>query len=522
MGKRMQFALSVHMIVGMAIRCSSAQLALFSALFMTPSAYRIANTAAANASQSLTSDPQNESSRSMAALPVACPDRTIFDWQAWAQEFEEESFEQQLDHTNAYHQQASFLNHSTTFRQRYWVNKKAWDGAAAKAPIFVIVNAFSPSYYQHAHDNWVGDFRAAGHGLVGEMARSMGAMVVRVESRFLPGSLPFDESDLKQQPNRLGLLSPENAMRDFVMLLSHLRDLYDPEWVCPTGTFGVGWDGMYSAWLRYKFPNVVDFAFASGAPMIGYPNTDGTGVRKVQTQAWFEASGNDTSCMELIRDSLVATQADDCGFDLTRTILYESAYLAYPPRGRIQKFCGAAAAKKAEGGSPLEVAKELIKQHYNGESCFQRGEGPSNPVGSYTWCTHIFQEWNSDGVDDFFPPFNAGSFDVWYAPTCRDGYGIEPLTPNYHADIFGWHRPLQLADSVSRILFTYGTYDGRVAQAISTSDVSVDLPVIMVKGGGEGSDFYGTVREDTADMLAAREKMSQHVARWVKAVQARQ
>jgi len=494
------FALCCAHSVGMALSCGSrAQLALLSALFITPSAYRSASKAVANASQ-----------------------RPIFDWQAWAQEFEEESFEQQVDHTNAYHQQEPFLNHSTTFQQRYWVNKKAWKGAAAKAPIFVIVNAFWGSGYWRLWDDWVGDFRAAGHGFVGEMAQSMDAMVVRVEGRFLPGSLPFDETEVKKkQANRAGLMSPENAMRDFVLLLTHLRDLYDPEWACPTGTFGVGWDGMYSAWLRYKFPNVVDFAFASGAPMIGYPNTDSTGIRKVQTQAWLEASGNDTSCMELIHDALVATQMDDCGFDLTRTIYTESTFLAYPPRGRIQNICRSAAAKKAEGGSMLDVAKAMIKQHYNGDSCFHQWDGTRSPVSGYVSCTHIFTEWNSDGVDDFFPPFNAGSFEAWYAPNCRSNWGIEPLTPNYHADIFGWHRPLQLADSVSRILFTYGTYDGTSAQAISTSDISDELPVIMVKGGVEGSDLFGTVPEDTADMLAAREKMSQHVARWVQAVQAR-
>jgi len=498
-------------------------LALRFALLITSSANRIAKHAAANSTQSLT-EPELESSSSVAATPAAS-ERPTFDWLAWAQEFEEKSFEQQLDHTNAYHQQASYLNQSsTTFQQRYWVNTKAWVGAAAKAPIFVIVNAFAPSIYQHVYEDWVGDFRAAGHGFVGEMARSMGAMVVRVESRFRPGSLPFNESDLDKQPNRLGLLSPENAMRDIVMLLSHLRDLYDPEWVCPTGTFGAGLDGMYSAWMRYKFPNVVDFAFASGAPMLGYPNVDATGYRKAQTQAWLEASGNDTSCMEIVRESLVATLTDDCGYDLYRTIYYELSYLTYPPQGRIQNYCKAAAAKKAEGGSPLDVAKALITQHYNqinGDSCFQRPDGPSEPGGGYVTCTNIVQEFVSDGVDDFFPPTDAGSYEKWIAPNCRENWGIEPLTPNYHADIFGWHRPLQLADSVSRILFTYGTYDARTAQAISTTDISDDLPVIMVKGGGEGSDLFGTVSEDTADMLNAREKMSQHVVRWVRAVQAR-
>merc|ERR1719476_899436 len=132
-------------------------------------------------------------------------------------------------------------------------------------------------------------------------------MVIKVEGRFAPDSLPFNETGFAKQANRIGLASAENALRDYVMMLSSLRDTYDPEWVCPVGTFGTSLAGMYAAWLRFKFPNVVDMAVASGSPMTGYPGTSDTlAFTKTVTEAW--RSEGDTECVDLVRDSFKALE----------------------------------------------------------------------------------------------------------------------------------------------------------------------------------------------------------------------
>merc|ERR1740121_3216696 len=225
--------------------------------------------------------------------------RPPFDYNAWGAEFEAKTFEQQADHLNAYHQQGVGLKrNTTTFQQRYWINTKAWSGAAAKGPIFVVISPY-------------GGFNAYAYGFIGEMARDVGAMVIQAEGRFSPGSLPFSNSSFDKQANRIGLASAENALRDYVMMLSSLRDTYDPEWVCPVGTFGTSLAGMYAAWLRYKFPNVVDFAVASGSPMTGYPGTSDTlAFTRTTTEAWLDASGDE--CVDLVRDSFKALEGHEC------------------------------------------------------------------------------------------------------------------------------------------------------------------------------------------------------------------
>merc|ERR1712203_336637 len=97
-----------------------------------------------------------------------------------------------------------------------------------------------------------------------------------------------------RQANRIGLLSAENALRDYVMLISYLRDVYDPDWVCPTAAFGTSLAGSYAAWLRFKFPHVVDMAMASGSPLTGYPGTSDTlAFNRITTETWRDAGSSE-------------------------------------------------------------------------------------------------------------------------------------------------------------------------------------------------------------------------------------
>jgi len=433
--------------------------------------------------------------------------RPAFDYRAWGREFEAKTFEQQADHLNAYHQQTAYLESDTaTFQQRYWINTKAWGGAAARAPIFVIISPY-------------GGFSTFAYGFVGEMSRDLGAMVVEVEGRFAPDSLPFNESGFDRQANRMGLASSENALRDYVMLISHLRDTFDPEWVCPTATFGTSLAGMYAAWLRYKFPNVVDMALASGSPMSGYPGTSDTlAFTRTVTEAWLDASG-DPGCIELVRDSFRALEEHAESGNLWSFAYNEATYNAYPPRGRIAAACARGYAKREAGGSPVETALALCGSDCNQESFLPSAPGDS--MWGYLSCTQVVNPIGSDGVSDFFLPV-----DLWDVEnrrrSCMEKWGVEPQREgNYHADLFGWHRLPQLAGSITKILFAFGTYDAWTGFALSKKDISPELPVVMAKGGCHGSDLIGTRAEDTADLLEARKTELSHIKRWVEEVKAR-
>jgi len=429
--------------------------------------------------------------------------RPVFDYIAWGDEFRTMYFEQQADHLNAYHQQTAGLDsNTTTFQQRYWINTRAWNGASAKAPIFVVISPY-------------GNFNSYAYGFVGEMSRDLGAMVVQIEGRFAPGSMLFNESGFDRQANRIGLASAENALRDHAMLISHLRDVYDPDWVCPTATFGTSLAGMYAAWLRFKFPNVVDMAVASGSPMTGYPGTSDTlAFTKTITEAW-RAEG-DSDCVDLVRDSFKALENEDCSGNLWTMVYYEATYYSYPPRGRIPDACQRAVAKRDAGGSPIEVALELC-----GSSCDDCSSSDgSDTMWGYLSCTQVVNPIGSNGVSDFFWPPEPWDVEV-RRQNCMADWNIEPQKEgNYHADLFGWHRLRQLAGSVTKIIFAFGTYDAWTGFALSTTDVSPELPVVMAPGGTHGGDLIGTRGDDTPEMLAARDTELGHLSRWIDDVQA--
>jgi len=354
-----------------------------------------------------------------------------------------------------------------------------------------------------------------GYGFIGEMSRDLGALVVMVEGRFAPESMPFAESGFYRQANRIGLMSAENGLRDYVMLVSHLRDTHDPDWVCPTGAFGISLAGMYAAWLRYKFPNVFDFAVASGAPMIAYPGTsDHFAFGRIITEAWLDAGGQ--GCNDLVRESFVAMLDHDRLWDLYFAVRNEVTYLAHDDRGRIPKVCQAAAAAKAQGLTPLDVAFVFC-----GKVCQDPLPPPTTreyDMFDYLRCTQVVIPTKFDGVQDFLFPrsWSLESRAQW----CKAVWGVEPQREgNYHADLFGWHRLPQLARSTTGILFAYGTYDPWTGYALSTVDISDELPVVMVKRGTHGGELRGSQLSDTPDYVAARERILTYVRRWVLAVQ---
>lgn len=59
-------------------------------------------------------------------------------------------------------------------------------------------------------------------------------------------------------------------MMDFVEFIQFIKKTYCQD--CPVIVFGGSYGGMLAAWMRMKYPNVVDMAHASSAPIYYYRN----------------------------------------------------------------------------------------------------------------------------------------------------------------------------------------------------------------------------------------------------------
>ena len=91
------------------------------------------------------------------------------------------------------------------------------------------------------------------------------ALVVFAEHRYFGKSMPFGNDSFNA--DKLVYLTTEQAMADFAYFIRVYKNeiINCPD--CPVITFGGSYGGMLSAWMRMKFPNVIDAAIASSAPI---------------------------------------------------------------------------------------------------------------------------------------------------------------------------------------------------------------------------------------------------------------
>ena len=59
----------------------------------------------------------------------------------------------------------------------------------------------------------------------------------------------------------MGLLTVEQSTADYALLITHLRDKYEA-WGAPVLTFGGSLAGTLAAFMRLKYPQIVDMAWA--------------------------------------------------------------------------------------------------------------------------------------------------------------------------------------------------------------------------------------------------------------------
>jgi len=168
--------------------------------------------------------------------------------------YKEKYFDQKLDHFNyAYYKNG-------TYKQRYLIQADSWDAGGLKGPIFFYTG--NEGGIEGFYDNC---------GFIMEIAQQFRALIIFAEHRFYGKSLPFGAEKSFQWPH-LGLLTVDQALADFANLITSLKkDLKCQSAsgadMCPVITFGGSYGGMLAAYMRFKYPNVVEGAIAASAPL---------------------------------------------------------------------------------------------------------------------------------------------------------------------------------------------------------------------------------------------------------------
>eukprot|EP00931_Biecheleriopsis_adriatica_P101587 TRINITY_DN76698_c0_g1_i1.p1 TRINITY_DN76698_c0_g1~~TRINITY_DN76698_c0_g1_i1.p1 ORF type:complete len:506 (-),score=64.70 TRINITY_DN76698_c0_g1_i1:241-1758(-) len=448
-------------------------------------------------------------------------DESTFPWQ-----FEMRYYNQTVDHFRSYAQ-------SEVFPERYIIDRQFWHGAEDGGPIFFFTGAEGGDI--------VGVAGAYGH--VGEVAQRLGGMVVFMEARFFGESQPFGKvRSYEPFSDRIGLLSIEQILLDYVNIISAVRDEFDSSWKCPTIAFGGSLAGTLSAMMRLKYPTIVDMALASSAPLRGYalPGVDQFAWRKQVTMNW-ETLSDKENCpvASLIRRGFEALQNADpeavrTAFrtceppyagnwqdvqDLFWQVLESEAEFIYPASASlIPKRCSEAARAAASSGSTgLDIAAAMLLSEgrcVNLTQFREQQREPDTHGWDYLSCTEIVHPIGCNNVTDFFPPEPwtlAGT-----SADCMRQWNAEPLDKGlWIPTTFGFAHPAKLAAAASRIIFAYGDLDPWHVFAISTQNLSAQLPVVMIPGGSHCADMAGSRQDDTEDMLAARRTEELILKDWI-------
>uniref|UniRef100_A0A915Q7T1 Lysosomal Pro-X carboxypeptidase n=1 Tax=Setaria digitata TaxID=48799 RepID=A0A915Q7T1_9BILA len=102
------------------------------------------------------------------------------------------------------------------------------------------------------------------------MASEFHAAIVFAEHRFYGKTQPFGNESYATIQN-IGYLSSEQALADFALLISHLKEKrLSFAQNSSVIAFGGSYGGMLAAWIRIKYPHLVQGAIASSAPVFWF------------------------------------------------------------------------------------------------------------------------------------------------------------------------------------------------------------------------------------------------------------
>ena len=200
-------------------------------------------------------------------------------------------FTQPCDHFNA-------IAYDCTFQQQYFIDDAAWLGPSNPQAMITFIpggEAAMGGMYNYA--------------VLRELAESRSGLALTMEHRFYGLSRPFGNSSHERSRDKLGLLSIEQAMADYANLISAVREEYQCAW-CPVVAGGGSYSGKLAAYMRLKYPAIVDMALAASAPI--FLDSPGFGVDfdyyAIVTNATAKLS---PACPDAVRAAVAAVLASD-------------------------------------------------------------------------------------------------------------------------------------------------------------------------------------------------------------------
>ncbi|OQR82522.1 lysosomal Pro-X carboxypeptidase [Achlya hypogyna] len=441
-------------------------------------------------------------------------------------------FVQRLDH---------FQAANGTYEQRYFVCQEYWTNR--DGPIFFYTGneANVELYLNHT-------------GLMWESASAFNAMLVFAEHRYFGASMPPQAPGSSLGEFALHL-SSQQALADFAELIAHLKQTL-PAPKAPVIAFGGSYGGMLAAWLRLKYPHMVQGAIAASAPMRSFlgldPPMDLEAFARVVTHDASAAAGAAPNCARNIRATwqhVFALGATDAGRQSLQKIFrlcpgrdvstpeslyafatwakeayenmamgnypYPTSYItggdrvlpAFPMRAACVPFSGLL----SEPVEYLKALKQSIDVYYNTTGkvkCYAFDDDESLDYWDYLNCADMYSPQDQTGVDDmFWTELHNITTDN---NACQRQWGVS-LRPFWPSVVFGGADSFRLS---SNIVFSNGDFDPWYPTGFTTS-LSDTVVAIMIHEGAHHLDLMFSHPLDTRAVKRAREVELDNVRKWI-------
>lgn len=418
------------------------------------------------------------------------------------------------------------------FSQRYLLENQYWvpDG---------------PIFFYTGNEGDITMF-ANNTGFMWEIAPKFKAMLVFAEHRYYGVSMPYGMKSFSS-PRHRGYLTTEQALADFAVLIYHLKATIPHAENSPVIAFGGSYGGMLAAWMRMKYPHIVDGALSSSAPVLQFSGiTPCNKFSEVVTRD-FQLEGS--ACVNSIRnswksvrrlglteagvqwlssnfhlcdklslndtDSLVEWISETWNFLAMTNYPYPTKFLVPLPANPIKEVCKYLTDETLPDEQLLlNIYKAVsVFQNYSGETpCFNVSQSGGSTLGTDTWdyqsCTEMVMPMCSDGVNDMFEPSPWNFSD--FSKECLIKFEVQP--EEFKAVIMYGGQNISAA---SNIIFSNGKLDPWSAGGILKS-ISNTLIAIQIDDAAHHLDLRASNAADPPSVLKAREAETWIIAQWIK------
>lgn len=375
-----------------------------------------------------------------------------------------------------------------------------------------------------------------------ELAPKFQAMVVFAEHRYYGKSLPFG-ADSYSGPDKLGYLTSEQALADFADLLMYLNPKYER----PVIAFGGSYGGMLAAWIRMKYPHLVDGALAASAPIRQFEvecdifNRVLTSVYKTAINAncslniqklwdtmkkmFATQSGKDylntkfNFCAKLNKtedlDEFVDYLTDVLGNLAMQNYPYPSEFLAPLPAYPVRVFCQQLNTTFATNEKLVDAFAGALSIYTHSSKCLNISSAYDQNMGDLGWnfqaCTEMVMPMCQNGTTDMFLPKSWNLAE--YSDDCFKKFKVRPRAAPEAVTQYGGGRLY----AASNIIFSNGLLDPWSGGGVfNVPGNARELYAFIIPEGAHHIDLRAANVDDPKSVTDVRKQYVQIFSKWIR------